>query len=99
VNGDGIPDVLAGAAFDCNRGRDSGMARVFSGRDGTALLSLDGSAEHDALGSALAGVGDLDGDGRCDFIVLAPGADPDGALDAGSAYVISGKRCGTDRGR
>jgi serine/threonine protein kinase len=92
VNGDGVPDVLVAARFDCNRGRRSGMVEVLSGRDGAVLADFDGGAEGDSLGAS-SGLGDVDGDGLADFLVSAPGADPGGLLDAGSLYLIPGKSC------
>ncbi|TAH39750.1 MAG: hypothetical protein EYC70_02890 [Planctomycetota bacterium] len=77
VNGDGYNDFLIGG---------DGVARVFSGKDGSLLHELHGS---NGFGLALSGVGDQDGDGRSDFVVGAPYAD---ALnrDAGTATLYSG---------
>ena len=44
----------------------------------------------DRTGFSVAGVGDVNGDGRPDFAVGAPGADPGGRVDAGSAFVVTG---------
>ncbi|MDX1420067.1 MAG: FG-GAP-like repeat-containing protein [Rubricoccaceae bacterium] len=43
-----------------------------------------------SYGAAVAGVGDLDGDGAADLLVGAPFEDGGGLLDAGRAYVYSG---------
>ncbi len=51
---------------------------------------LRGDAAEDGLGSAVAGVGDINGDGLDDLVVGASQGD-DGELDAGEAYVIYGK--------
>ncbi len=96
LDGDGVPDVLVNAGFDCNRGPRSGMVRAFSGRDGSVLASFDGCAAGDNLGFCVAGVGDVDGDGLADFLVGATGTDPGGLMDAGSVYLIPGSRCASD---
>jgi Ca2+-binding RTX toxin-like protein len=56
---------------------------------------IDGAAAWDRLtagfGAAVAGAGDVNGDGVPDVIVGAPFADPTGRTDAGAAYVVFGK--------
>ena len=83
VDGDGIPDVIAGAP-----GIDT--AYVLSGRDGHLLLTLHGEAHGDNFGDHVASVGDIDGDGHADVIVGAAGNGAAGK-NAGRAYVYSGK--------
>ncbi len=91
VDGDGVPDLIAGVPFRDPNGRtDAGSARVFSGATGLQLLVFRGQAASDNLGRAVAGAGDVDGDGLADLIVAAPFADPGGLKDAGSAFVLSG---------
>jgi len=92
VDGDGVPDVIVGAPRGdaiAPPATDAGYARVFSGSDGSTLLTVYGTAAFDALGSAVAGVGDLDGDGRADIAVGVPFNDLAGA-DAGLVRVHSG---------
>lgn len=86
VNGDGVPDQIAGA----HQVRTKGAAFVYSGKDGETLLELWGEAPGDAFGRKVAGCGDMDGDGHDDLIVGAPGSDSAG-VNAGRAYVFSGK--------
>jgi len=71
VNGDGVDDFLVGAVSPMGSG--AGYARVFSGLDGSVLLHLRGKARLDQFGSAVAGAGDLNGDGLADVMVGAPG--------------------------
>lgn len=51
----------------------------------------NGTLEYDNFGGAVAGAQDVDKDGTPDIVVGAPWDDPGGLVDAGSAYVYSGK--------
>lgn len=83
VDGDGVPDVAAGAPYG-NR------ALVYSGRDGSILLELTGEQEGEQLGRHLQGVGDVDGDGHSDLLIGAPRNDEAGE-DAGRVALCSGR--------
>jgi hypothetical protein len=102
VNGDGRSDVVVGSPFADNRGRaESGSAYVVFGKASTTTVDLaalgaggfriDGAAAGEAAGLALAAAGDANGDGRPDLAIGAPGADANGRVDSGSAYVVFGK--------
>jgi len=82
VNGDGIPDVIAGAP-------GIGAVFVYSGSSGAQLYRIVGDSNEAGLGSAVAGVGDLDGDGRADFVAGAPSSNARGA-GAGRVTLFSG---------
>jgi hypothetical protein len=82
VDGDGTPDVLAGAPY-------GDRAVVFSGRDGTVLFDIPAQQSGEAFGQHVADLGDVNGDGHADFVVGAPLNDAAGQ-DAGRAYVLSG---------
>jgi FG-GAP repeat protein len=89
VDGDGLDDFAVGAPFsDAARG-DSGLVRVHSGADGSLLLTLLGETPGDLFGTSVAGLGDVDGDGRGDLAVGAHSKDANGA-DSGAVYVYSG---------
>jgi hypothetical protein len=89
VDGDGLGDLLVGAVWNDHSGSGAGSAYVFSGSTGSLLHALRGLAAADSFGSALADAGDVDGDGRSDLFIGAPGADLSGA-NSGSASVFSG---------
>lgn len=55
-NGDGYADIVAGAA---SANGSAGRAYVFSGKDGTRLLTLNGQRAGESFGSAVAGGGGL----------------------------------------
>ena len=89
VDGDGVGDLVVGASWSDFAGSGAGSAYVYSGATGAQLLVLRGLAPGDAFGAAVAGAGDVDGDGRADVAVGAPGADASGA-SSGSATIFSG---------
>lgn len=98
VDADGAPDVLVGGF-----GLGPSAVRVFSGSSGTLLRELAIQTPWVGFGRALAGIGDVNGDGHADVAVGAPGDGHvvvDGAppffppfkrVDgAGALYVFSG---------
>jgi FG-GAP-like repeat/TPR repeat/FG-GAP repeat len=84
TNHDGIPDVVASGPGL------TGVARVYSGRDGRVLHEFHSPRTGEAFGNHVAGAGDRDGDGYADIIVGSPGKDGE-RNSAGHAYVYSGK--------
>jgi len=88
VNGDGFADLIVGALRD-DRNNQTGIARVFSGADGSVLYDFDSGSFVDGFGNAVSGAGDINGDGFDDFIVGARFDDANGE-DSGSAKVFSG---------
>lgn len=90
VNGDGFADVLVGAPGDDGFGQSSGLARLYSGADGSQLREWNGTAGQDELGHCVSGAGDVNGDGTPDIIICAPRADPNGLLGSGQVKVYSG---------
>lgn len=67
VDADGTPDVVVGGL-----GYGLGVARVFSGSNGALLRELAIPATGVEFGRALAGIGDVNGDGHADVAVGAP---------------------------
>ena len=90
VNGDGRADFIVGARYADGGVVNTGSAFVYSGTTGALLYQKSGTFSGDNFGRSVSGAGDVDGDGRADFVVGASGADPGGLLDAGSAFVYSG---------
>lgn len=87
VNRDGYGDFMVGApSFD---GTTPGYVRVFSGADGATLFTLTGTTSGDYFGTAVAGVGDTDGDNIDDLLIGAKGV-RQGTYQGGAAYVYSG---------
>ncbi len=104
-NGDAKPDIVVGNSWASPNGRTrAGSAWVVFGQAGSGNIDLnspgtssyrvDGAVGGDQLGSAAAGVGDLDSDGISEVAIGAPRASNNHG--GGSVYVITGKpRVGT----
>jgi len=104
IDGDGIPDIAAGAKGDNTGGTDRGTVYII-------LMNADGTpkpttkiesgttnfvtlANSDFFGSSVAGIGDFDRDGIPD---IAAGADGDSSAARGAVYIILMKADGTPK--
>lgn len=107
VNGDGIDDMIFGAATTTDEGTDPGAAYVVFGREGkmpdvirASSLNgangfiIPGTLEQERMGWSVAAAGDINRDGYADVIVGAPQAGANGLSGAGIAYVVFGKAGG-----
>lgn len=91
INGDGKDDYVVGGRGADPGGRvDAGIAYVISGGSGAVLFTKEGVAAGDCFGWAVAGLGDVDGDGVPDFIVGAALVKDALTVTRGAAYVYSG---------
>lgn len=99
-DGDGVEDVLVGAYLEDAGGSSSGAAYLVPGdTTGTVPLAsasakLIGEEAGDYAGAAVAGAGDVDGDGYDDLLVGAI-YDDEGGRQAGAAYLVFGPTAGT----
>ena len=101
INGDAIDDLLIGARDAAPNGFASGAAYVYFGKSSGFAVTVDLSSldetngrriigkdvEHQ-LGASLSGLGDINGDGKNDFIIGAKGAHPNG-ISSGETYIIT----------
>lgn len=90
LNRDGYADFIVGSHLADAPRPDTGVARVFSGRDGSLMFNLRGDVEGDHFGAWVGEVGDVNADGTTDFMVTAPWSDV-GFIKSGSARVFSGR--------
>ncbi|MEC8192166.1 MAG: MopE-related protein [Myxococcota bacterium] len=98
TNGDGRDDLLVGAPKADENGLDSGAALLFLGHatnfstgltmvDTSASATYYGESAGDRAGTAVTGLGDIDGDGYTEFAVGAPYTNDLGP-DSGAVYVM-----------
>ncbi len=98
-NGDGLPDLLAGAPGLDQAGSDVGGAYLFYGPlsgvtdASVAAVTFAGEFTNDMAGAAVAGGGDVNADGALDFAFGAPGMDQAGTA-SGMTYLLYGPVAG-----
>jgi len=97
VNGDGYADVLVGGFKWDDAWQEEGKAELYLGSAGGLSTTPDwtvvGGHEFAWLGYAVAGAGDVNGDGYADILIGAQGYDDDVA-DEGAALLFLGSPAG-----
>jgi hypothetical protein len=89
VNNDGKPDFVVGAPSAVVASVATGAVYVRSGVDGSLIYSITGDIK--GFGSAVAKIGDVDGDGVNDFVVGSPFAVNSLGKARGAVWGFSGK--------
>jgi len=69
LDGDGCSDFCVGLEEESTRAQRGGALRMLSGKSGARLWEIQGTADDERMGRALANAGDLDGDGHDDLLV------------------------------
>lgn len=91
LDGDGFDDLAVGRPCWSEGAEDRGRVDLFAGNSEgtlTAAGSFVGTLPGDALGAAISGAGDVDGDGRDDLLLGAPGSSDLSVSTPGKAYVL-----------
>jgi hypothetical protein len=105
TNGDGFDDFIVGAGFHSQIGAEAGKVYLFLGKptdqwgvDVSMEVAADASylaeAAYDWAGHRVAGVGDVNDDGKDDFIIGAHNVDTEDLINNGKVYLILGKKNG-----
>ncbi|MBL0042577.1 MAG: FG-GAP repeat protein [Xanthomonadales bacterium] len=92
VNGDGYADILIGGIGHDGGATNSGVALIYFGGasfDTTADANLTSSQASARMGSSVAGVGDVNGDGYADVVIGAMEYDQ-GQTNEGAAFLYLG---------
>ena len=105
INGDGVDDLIIGAYGADPNGDHCGRTYVVFGQKqlnspiqlseiaaSKAGFVIDGEAEYDLSGISVSSAGDVNGDDLADLVIGAPYADPNGKMEAGSSYVVFGRK-------
>jgi hypothetical protein len=87
VDGDGVTDVVVGDSLSTGGGQ--GLVWIYSGATGAELHHFTGGAPDRYLGKDVGGLGDVNGDGRSDVVLGAPGEFGKASF-SGVVYVRSG---------
>ncbi len=106
LNGDGIPDMVVGAARDDDGGSDRGaFYELFLNRDGTVKAEQKVSqtqggfggvlGDGDRFGAGFARLGDLDGDQVTELAVWAPRDNGSGGTWRGAVWILFLRANGT----
>jgi hypothetical protein len=68
VDGDGVPDYVVGAPGHTRNQPRDGKVVVYSGSTGALLWEKIGTVQDEEIGLSVAGIGDVDGDGKGDVV-------------------------------
>ncbi len=84
VNGDGVRDLVVAAWGSSEGAPSAGTVRIYSGVDGTVLRTITSTTAGEFLGVDALAVGDLNGDGRSDYLLTGVGV----------AYIVAANASG-----
>lgn len=95
ANNDGRADVYVAAWVGDAGAANAGQGFLLSGRDGSVLQTMTCNIANTQAGYDAHGMGDVDGDGRPDFVLTGQGDSPANIVARnGVAYVLGGKAGG-----
>jgi hypothetical protein len=90
VDGDGHDDLVIGAWQHAGAAPSGGKVYAFSGKDGSLMRAWTGKVPGETFGFDATGMGDVDGDGRLDFLVTSAWSAIHGSR-SGRMYIVSSK--------
>lgn len=91
LNADGYSDYAVGIpGHDVVQGLGGGRVRAYNGKTGAILWTVSGPVTGGQFGFAVAGVPDVNGDGRDDVAASNPISDSDGLTNNGRVQILSG---------
>jgi hypothetical protein len=95
VDGDHVPDILAGIWADVAGKQDAGAVLVISGASGAVMHRCTDplAPASENFGLDLANIGDVTGDGRADFAASENGRNTPGAVSSGAIAIVSPTDC------
>lgn len=91
VNKDGHDDLIIGAWQHASAAPSGGKVYLYSGKDGSLMLTYTGKVPGDTFGFDATGVGDVNGDGVIDFLLTSAWSAITGTR-AGRTFIVSGKQ-------
>jgi hypothetical protein len=91
VDGDGRADLAVGSWQYGGSAWSGGRITIYSGKDGRVIRRITGRIPGETLGFDSVGIGDVDGDGRSDFLVTSAYSLVNGPR-SGRAFVVAGER-------
>ncbi|MDA7977853.1 MAG: FG-GAP-like repeat-containing protein [Pirellulales bacterium] len=89
ANGDGIGDLVVGAWQNKEGAPSGGKVYLYSGADGALLTTWTCLQQGDTFGFDAQGIGDVDGDGRVDFLLTSAWS-PARGPKTGRVLIIAG---------
>ncbi len=89
VDGDGAADLVVGSWQYGAAAWSGGRVQVFSGKDGRTLQTITGRVPGETLGFDAVGVGDVNGDGRTDYLVTSAWSMVNG-MRSGRVFIVAG---------
>lgn len=89
ANGDGYGDLVIGSWINSDGAPQGGKVEIISGRDGAVLQSYTHTRPLSNLGYDAIAVGDVNADGRIDYL-LSAAQDDEGGSNSGRVYLVAG---------
>ncbi len=90
LNGDNVNDYLIGAPDESNLSNPKGTIHVYSGHDGSLMMSIPTPTQMIGIGESIEIIDDFNGDGVADILSGAPETKDGSNSKTGAAAIFSG---------